>query len=161
MPPLKYPSTNIQRKSYWALDRQSYMCPDGLQVQIRGSARKMIGPRMGRPMAAPGIAYSPQKKLPRLVLYEIELSRDCSELIKVRPNEGTTSKKQYAHITKTISRLPIKGIKQRAFMGLGIGEFVSPPTLESIEEGAFYNCKSLKRVVLSKGINEIGVRPDC
>lgn len=124
-------------------------------------ARKRTDPRIGLLMAAPGIAYSPRRKLCELVLYEIELSRKCDKLIKVRPNEGTTSKKQYAHITKTISRLPIKVIGQHAFQYLGIGEFVSPPTLKSIEEGAFYNCKSLKRVVLSKGINEIGVPPDC
>ena len=41
------------------------------------------------------------------------------------------------------------------FCNSGLEEFVAPQRLKEIEGGAFYNCESLKRVVLNEGLETL------
>ena len=53
---------------------------------------------------------------------------------------------------------PVTEIGRYAFAYVNAVELIIPDSVETISEGAFYNCKSLKKVVLGSGIKSIGYK---
>lgn len=51
---------------------------------------------------------------------------------------------------------PVTEIGRYAFAYVNVEELIIPDSVETISEGAFYNCKSLKKVTLGSGIKSIG-----
>ena len=49
----------------------------------------------------------------------------------------------------------LKRIGANCFSGAGIEEFLAPPSLRAIGDGAFSYCESLKRVTLNEGLERL------